>query len=311
MPAITSANVSGLLTPEQSAPIFERAQQMSVFQQLIPQTPLGANGQAIPVVTTEPTADWAAEGASKHVTNGALSVKTMQPQKLTSIFVVSAEVVRANPANFLQIMRDRVASAFAVAFDRAVARDEGGTGTAGGGPFAANLDQTTKTSALGAATVAKGGIHADIVKGLELLSDDDKDLTGFALDNRLEHRFLGAVDSTGRPLYTTLATDDNSPAYAKQGRLLGRPSYMSRRVGAAKPGTAGAKYTVAYGGDWTQAAWGVVGGISYDVSSEASVTIDGTLVSLWEKNLVAVRAEAEYGFVLNDPAAFVKYQLTV
>jgi hypothetical protein len=61
-----------------------------------------------------------------------------------------------------------------------------------------------------------------------------------------------------------------------------------------------------YAGDWTQAAWGVVGGISYDVSTEATVTINGSLVSLWENNLVAIRAEAEYGWLVNDTASFVK-----
>ena len=55
---------------------------------------------------------------------------------------------------------------------------------------------------------------------------------------------------------------------------------------------------------------GVVGGISYRVSTEATVTINGALTSLWENNLVAVLAEAEYGFVLADEDAedFVAYE---
>ena len=47
--------------------------------------------------------------------------------------------------------------------------------------------------------------------------------------------------------------------------------------------------------------------ISYDVSTESTVTINGELVSLWEHNLLAVRAEAEYGFLVNDVDAFVTY----
>jgi hypothetical protein len=49
-----------------------------------------------------------------------------------------------------------------------------------------------------------------------------------------------------------------------------------------------------------------VGGISYKVSTEAAVTINGALVSLFENNLVAVRAEAEYGWLVNDVDAFVR-----
>jgi len=53
--------------------------------------------------------------------------------------------------------------------------------------------------------------------------------------------------------------------------------------------------------------WGAVGGISYDVSTQATVTINGALTSLWENNLVAIRAEAEFGLLINDTEAFVKY----
>jgi hypothetical protein len=44
------------------------------------------------------------------------------------------------------------------------------------------------------------------------------------------------------------------------------------------------------------------------VSTEAAVTINGSLVSLFERNLVAILAEAEYGFVVNDVEAFVAYE---
>jgi hypothetical protein len=39
----------------------------------------------------------------------------------------------------------------------------------------------------------------------------------------------------------------------------------------------------------------------------APVTINGALVSAFENNLIAVLAEAEYGFVCHDTAAFVQY----
>ena len=70
--------------------------------------------------------------------------------------------------------------------------------------------------------------------------------------------------------------------------------------------TSSPRGTVGFGGDWTQAAWGAVGGISYRISTEAPVTINGSLVSLFENNLVAILAEAEYGFLVNDMDAFTK-----
>ena len=53
--------------------------------------------------------------------------------------------------------------------------------------------------------------------------------------------------------------------------------------------------------------WGAVGGISFDVSTQTSVTLDGVLTSLWEHNLVAIRAEAEFGLLVNDTESFVKF----
>ena len=116
----------------------------------------------------------------------------------------------------------------------------------------------------------------------------------------MEPVFNGERDTAGRPLWIdSPAVETNAPL--REGRLFGRASFMGDGVYAATPKIYG------YLGDWTQVAWGAVGGISYKVSTEATVTINGTLVSLFENNLVAILAEAEYGFLVNDAASFVKF----
>lgn len=299
--ATTTSGFSGFLAPDRAAPIFERAARMSVIQRLARQVPLGANGVEIPVVTGRMSAGWVSEAGQKPASGASLALKTITPKKLASIAVVSAEVVRANPGNYMNLLRDQIAEAFAIAFDNAAAHDAGPDGTAGAGPFTTYLDQTAKAVELGSSAASAGGIHADCTAALALLVNDGKRLTGWALDDRVEPMLFGAVDTTGRPLYVDLPTDDVSPAIARPGRLLSRPSYMGQ-------GLYWNTTTDIYGyaGDWTQAAWGAVGGISYDVSTQATVTINGALVSLWENNLVAIRAEAEYGWLVNDTASFVK-----
>lgn len=300
--AITAATInsdfSGFLNRAQAQPIFERAARMSVVQRLAREIPLGGNGVSVPVVTGKAAAGWVTEAGQKPASSGALTLKNMDPKKIAVIFVVSAEVVRANPGNYMNLLREQAAESFAIAFDNAALHDAGPTGGAGEGPFATFVDQTTKSVTLGTTAQADGGIHGDIVAGLSLLVGDDKRLTGFALDDSVEPTLLGAVDSTGRPIYIDTPLDETTAA-ARPGRLIGRPSFMGEGVAL--------DLVVGYGGDWTQSAWGVVGGISYGVSTEASVTINGTLTSLWEHNLFAVRAEAEYGFLCNDPEAFVQY----
>ena len=308
--AVTAATTvgtdfSGFLNRQQAQPIFERAARMSAVQRLTREVPLGGNGVSVPVVTGRMSAGWVAEGAAKPASSGSMALKNMDPEKIAAIAVVSAEVVRANPGGYMDQIRPQIAEAFALAFDRAALRDEGPDGTAAGGPFSTNIGQTTKAVEIGTGTT----IHNDFVAGLSLLVADGKKLTGFALDDRLEPIILDELDGNNRPLYLELPTDETSEAVARPGRLLSRPSFMGEGVGADTPGAA-TTYTLGYGGDWTQAAWGVVGGISYDVSTEATVTINGTLTSLLENNLVAVRAEAEYGWLVNDVDAFVEYTET-
>jgi HK97 family phage major capsid protein len=291
--ATTMSGFSGFLNPEMSAPIFDQARKQSVVQQLARQIPLGISGQSIPYSATKPVAGWVAEAGTKPATSGSMALETMTPKKLSAIIVMSAEVARANPGNFAQVVRDDLAEAFAVAFDAATLH---GTST----PFAHYIDETTKTVEIGTAAASAGSVYADLNAGLKLLVDDGKRGTGFAFDVRAEPVLNAAVDTTGRPLFVDTPLTETNPT-VRPGRVLGRPAFLGETVYGSGDSTVG------YLGDWSKCAWGVVGGITYKVSDTAPVTINGSLVSAFEKNLIAVLAEAEYGFVCHDTAAFVQY----
>jgi HK97 family phage major capsid protein len=296
-----TSDFSGFLPAHVAAPFFEHASKVSAVQQLAKQVPLSYNGESVPVVTGRAVAGWVTEGSTKPASTGTLGLKTMTPHKLAVLVPVSQEVVRANPGGFMSLITDQVGEAFALAFDAAALH---GTST----PFTTYLDQTTKIQELGANTFANGGIWADMVSVLDLLVTDGKKLTGFALDDVMEPNLLGSLDSNGRPLFVDMPLSDTSAASqgsvsgaARQGRLMGRPTWMADTVATTNKTT-----VVGYAGDWSQAAWGTVGGISWAISTEAAVTINGVLTSAFENNLVIVRAEAEYGWLVNDVAAFVK-----
>lgn len=300
--ATTLSGFSGFLNPEQSAPVFDRVRKASVVQRLTRQIPLGISGQAIPYTATKPTASWVAEGAKKPATSGSMALETMSPKKLTAIIVMSAEVARANPGNFANRVREDAAEAFAVAFDAAALH---GTST----PFSHYIDETSSTVELGTAAADAGGVWADLNSGLSTLVNAGKRATGFAFDVRAEPILNASVDANGRPLFVDSPLTDTAPAGAlpdpdltiREGRVMGRRAVIGETVYGSGDSTVG------YLGDWTQCAWGVVGGINYRVSDSAPVTINGALVSAFENNLIAVLAEAEYGFVCHDTAAYVQY----
>lgn len=289
--ATKNSDFSGFLNRDQSEAIFEKAARVSVVQQLARRVPLGINGQSIPVVSGKIAAGWVAEGAQKPASQGAVSLKTMDPKKIAAIAVVSAEVVRANPAGYMDLLRPQIAEAFALAFDAAALH---GTSS----PFSTNLDTGSSTQEFTGTAPAFTSVYADLNAGLATLVNADKDPSGFLFDKRFEPVLNGQLDTAGRPLFVAPTYEDGNRS---RGSLLGYETVIGRGVYAATPKIFG------YLGDWSQVAWGAVGGISYDVSTQTAVTINGALVSLWENNLVAIRAEAEYGFLVNDPASFVKF----
>ena len=206
---------------------------------------------------------------------------------------MSSEVVRANPLNYINVMREKVGEAFAVAFDNAVLH---GDST----PFGAYVDQTKKTVDL-TSPDAYGATN----NALKLLVNDGKKFTGGLLDNVTEPVINDALDKNGRPLFIEPTyTDTNS--LTRTGRILARPITIAEGVkGADENAPAG------YFGDFSKILWGQVGGISYDISDQATLDLseaqDGSgMTSLWQNNLVAVRAEAEFAALVRDPEAFVK-----
>lgn len=296
---ITNENsgLKGYIRPEEAEPYFKKTKYASVVQQLAREVPLTENGSNIPVIATKPTAGWVGAGDPKPVTTMGMDVKSIQPRKLAAIAVVAAEVVRRNPFNYMNLLVDEIGEAFAKAFDAAVLF---GTNN----PFGSDnhIAATTKTVQLGTAGQNKGGMYADINEGLKLLLQADKELTGFAFGSKTEADFNAAVDANGRPLFVESPTVTESAGLVREGRLLGRPAYLGR--GAGNDTIAG------FAGDWSQVVWGTTGGISFDVSTDATIEISGKQVSMFQNNLLAIRAEAEYGVVVADKDAFVKYTTT-
>ncbi|UVK63312.1 major capsid protein [Mycobacterium phage Shygu2] len=283
----------GYLEPEQAQDYFAEAEKTSIVQRVARKIPMGSTGVKIPHWTGDVAAAWIGEGDMKPITKGDMTVNQVEPHKIATIFIASAETVRANPANYLGTMRVKVGTAIALAFDDAALH---GTDS----PFDQFVDQTTKsvdiTPAAPATTYDAIGVNA-----LSLLVNDGKKWQATLLDDIAEPVLNGAKDANGRPLFVESTYEGLTTPY-REGRILGRTTILSDHVAN---GT-----TVGYQGDFTQIVWGQVGGLSFDVTDQATLNL-GTMeepkfVSLWQHNLVAVRVEAEFGLLINDVEAFVK-----
>lgn len=268
------------LPVEVSSEIIQKTQEASAVMQLARQIELPGRGVQIPVITGDPTADWVTETGSKPVSNPTLSKKIMQAHKLAVIVPFSDEFARDAQALYNALV-DRLPGALGKEFDKTVFFGPANT--------LANFDDfsAVTTQALDASgKTAYDGIVAAEVD----INSQGGVVSGYVFSPQGRGVLLAAQDGDKRPLFNTIA-DGNIPT------ILGAPLKFS---GAAyKSGSP--KDIVGFAGDWSKALYGTVEGVKIDFSKEATLTVtDGSstsTINLWQRNMFAVRAEIEIGFV--------------
>ena len=288
MPAIDINRLTdGIALPKElSREIWDNAIKESAIMQLVPRVDLPGPGMSIQVITGDPEADWVGETEAKPVSNSTFATKTMTPYKLAVIELFSKEVVRDLPRLYERCL-ERLPQSIGKKFDATVFN-----GTAPGTGF----DVLSGVSDLGIG--AGQNVYAELVAAKGAVATAGGELNGWAFAPQGESLLLGATDQNGRPLFI-----DSIASAEGVTRLFGAPLAITSRAYEA-----GTPNTVGFAGDWSKARYGVVDGINLSISEEATVFDgEGNGISLWQNNMVAVRVEAELGFVIQDDDYFVKF----
>lgn len=302
----TTSDFSAFLSPEQAQDYFAEVEKTSIVQQLARKVPMGPTGIVIPHWDGAVTANWVGEGEQKPLTKGSFGKQELKPTKIAVIFAESAEVVRLNPLGYLETMRTKIAEAIALKFDEAAIHD-----TNAPSEFSGYLAETSQEVSLADHKFTTGdtdnqpNAYLSLNDALSTLVTGGKKWTGTLLDNETEPIFNASVDANGRPLFVE-STYSEVVTPLRPGRILGRPSIIGDHVA---DGAAGSR-VLGIAGDFSQVVWGQIGGLSFDITDQATLDF-GTagspnLISLWQHNMVAVRAEAEFAFLVNDKDSFVK-----
>lgn len=266
---------TGLSLPtEFSSMVLAKTIEESAVMQLGERIELPGRGLSIPVITGDAAAQIVNESAEKPVGAPTFATKTMTPKKFAIILPFSNEFRRDMDALYNELVR-RLPLAIGKAFDNQVF----------------NVAAQTGFDSLNGAQAVTGSnsVAADLVNGIELIAGDGYSFSGLAVSPLAEAKLMTAQASSGAPLFVQNFTDQ-----VGIGRVYGAPV-------AKSPAAA---YMV--GGDWSQAKWGMVNDIEIAISEEATIN-DGTAqINLWQRNMFAVRCEAELGFVVADADAFFK-----
>ena len=275
------------LPSEVASQIIQKMQEDSAIMTLAQKIALPGWGAVIPMITSDPEAEWVSETGLKPVKNPGLSKKIMQGYTLAVIVPFSNQFRRDANALYNACV-SRLPRALAKKFDQTVFH-----GSAPGSNF----------DVLGSCTAQS--LTADPYAGLVAadmdIADHDGSLNAFALSPTGRGVLLSAVDKNDRPLFV------NSVAEGAIPMILGQRVFQTKAV--YNEGVGGAEDVIGFAGDWTQAMYGVVEGVKIDISDQATLTT-GTqehpvTINLWQQNMFAVRAEIEVGFVA-DTTVFNK-----
>lgn len=298
MPSGIQTNRTALTLPaEISSEIIQTAQQESAIMRLARRVTLPGRGLDIPTITSDPEAEWVAETNAKPVKQPGVGMKNMRGYTLAVILPFSNQFRRDLRGLYDNIVA-RLPGALALKFDQTVM----GIVQKPGDSFDNFANATAQSIVPSASATTYDGLVAadtDIAEHNGLLS-------GFGLSPAARGILLGAVDKQDRPLFINSVADGAIP------RILGVPVYYNRGLykagtpasGEGSSAVEGTPAIVGVAGDWTQAMYGIVEGIDVSISDQATLTYTDdqsqtVTINLWQRNMFAVRAEIEVGFIAN------------
>lgn len=286
MSGISTNRTNITLPTEVSREILQKTQEGSAIMKLAQRQELPGRGLTIPTITGDPEANWVDETNVKPASNPSIGTKNMKGYTLAVIVPFSNQFRRDMRALYDAVVQ-RLPGALGLKFDKTVI----GNSAPGSGFDVLGSCTVQSLIAAGSHTAYKG-----LVAAWSDIADHNGALNGFALSPAAEGILLNAVDTTGRPIFTGAVSESNVSPILGARVTRGRGVY---KAGSAAAGsTAGSPAIVGIAGDWTQAKYGIVeDDVKIDISDQATLTIGSEQVNLWERNMFAVRAEIEVGFI--------------
>jgi HK97 family phage major capsid protein len=290
MPVDINRGTTNVPLPKQiSGEIWSNVLEASTIMQVSQTLPLPGAGLTIPMITGEPVAAWVNETDEKPVSRGTVGSKSMKGYTIAVIVPFSNQFKR-DLGSLYGALVQRLPAALAKRFDETVYGVTAVPGsdfdTLGGVPqisFGATTPTLAQVLSVATAIAAAGG-----------------DLTHWIVSNPLYASLLGAVNpSSGLQYFTQGQQPDGTLASS----IFGAP--VSKTKAAMKKSTTIGD-DLGFAGDFSGAYVGTVEGVSVAISDQATINDGGTQINLWQRDMFAVRAEIELGFIVRDLTQYVR-----
>lgn len=284
------------LTAEESNEIWTKVEEQSALMQAATRVTLPGNGVRYNIIDDDYAAQFVDETNPAPAATPKFSHREMRPYKLSYIIPFSKEFVRDRSALYSAVV-SRATQGIAKAIDQVVLT---GVTTR---PSSENFDVLYDAQAVSLGSTPKYKNLADIYA---TIAKNDGNLTRWLLAPQAISTLIGMTDNNGRPLITSIDASSATVGNILGGAVLKSPWGHKDAVAAGSGGTPKAQpELLGIAGDWSYAYFGTVQGINVAVSDQAAITQGGQLISLWDRDMVALKVTAEIGFICKDKTKFV------
>ena len=278
---------TGEIPKEEGTLVLKEFMTQSAVTRLAKYEPMTKPKKKFTYLATGPGAYWVGESEKIQTSKATWLTAEKGTKKLGVIIPVSKEFLRYTVQDFFTQIRPAISEAFAIKFDQAALF---GVDSPFGTGVSVYERATTANNVL--AIESLGNLYDELNGLLALVEDNDKDVNGFTTTKRFRQRLRGAKDQNGLPIFNDATAGATSQA-------LGLPiGYVDSKSW---------DYTKALlmAADWDMARYGILQGMEYKVSEEATLTTiqdeNGDSINLFERDMFALRVTQQVGFMtLND-----------
>lgn len=281
---------TGQIPSEEGTLILKEFLQNSVVAQLAKPEPMTKPVKEFTYLAEGPGAYWVDEGERIQTSKATWLTAKMEAKKLGVIIPVSKEFLRYTVTDFFTQMRPAIAEAFYIKFDQAALFGNDSPYAAGVSVWE-NIEASGNKIELG----TRDNLYLDLNDLLALVEDGDNEPNGFTTTRRFRKDLRGAVDNNNLPIF-------NDARGGATAQALGLP------IGFADGKSWDYDKAHLIAGDWDYARYGVLQGIEYSISEDATLTTivdaEGNPINLFERDMFALRATMYVAFMTLKEDAF-------
>src|SRR5690606_20612386 len=283
---------TGAIPEEQGTLILKETMSNSVMMQLAKYEEMTKQKKTFQYLAEGVGAYWVGEGEVIQTSKPQWLTATMEAKKLGVIIPVSREFLQYSVTNFFNEVRPLIAEAFYKKFDEATILNADN-------PFTQSLQE----SVTDAEHIITGDINGDNFFDLtDLVNDAGFDVNAFISKKQNRSLLRRVVDG-----FTQEDGTITDPV-----RLYNRGANTLDGSPVADLESTKMKKGELFAGNFNYVRYGIPYNLNYSISEEAQLSsiVDeaGKPINLWERELMAIRATMDVGFMVLKDDAFAKIE---